>query len=321
MNRQPEISKEMVLGFYRKLMTIRRFEEKADQLYQRGKIPCPIHLSVGQEAVAVGVAEAMSEDDLVMPSHRGHGFFLARGTDPGRLMAELYGKETGVCKGRGGSIHLADVEKGILGSNGVVGAGLSIATGIGLAVKMQSTGQICVCSFGDGASNGGHFHEALNVAALWRLPIVFVCENNHYGVSVSVAKSTAVADIAVRSVAYGIPGEVVDGMDVVAVYRDTQRAIARARSGDGPSLLECKCYRYLGHSRGDPPYGPYRSKEELEHWRQRDPRQRLIDQGGLTRAETDAIDGEVEESIEEAVRYAEKSPYPNSGTTFDYVYG
>jgi TPP-dependent pyruvate/acetoin dehydrogenase alpha subunit len=236
-------------------------------------------------------------------------------------MAELYGKETGVCKGRGGSIHLADVEKGVLGSNGVVGAGLSIAAGVGLAVKMQATGRTCVCSFGDGASNGGHFHEALNLAALWRLPIAFVCENNHYGVSVSVEKSTAVADIAVRSVAYGIPGEVVDGMDVVAVYRAMQKALARARNGEGPSLLECKCYRYLGHSRGDPPYGPYRSKEELEHWRQRDPRQRLIDQGGLTEVETEAIDGEIEESIEEAVQYAEESPFPDAGTALNYIYG
>jgi TPP-dependent pyruvate/acetoin dehydrogenase alpha subunit len=321
MNRQPEISKEMVLGFYRKLMTIRRFEEKADQLYQHGKIPCPIHLSVGQEAVAVGVAEALNEGDLVMPSHRGHGFFLARGTDPGRLMAELCGKANGICKGRGGSIHLADVERGLLGSNGVVGAGLSIATGVGLAVKMQGTGQICICSFGDGASNGGHFHEALNLAALWRLPIVFVCENNRYAVSVSVEKSTAVADIAVRSVAYGIPGEVVDGMDVVAVYQATKSAVGRARSGDGPTLLECKCYRYMGHSRGDPPYGPYRSKEELERWRQRDPRQRLVEQGGLTKAETDAIDGEIATSIEDAVRYAEESPFPDVNTTLNYVYG
>lgn len=321
MNRQPEISKEMYLGFYRKVMTIRRFEEKADRLYQQGKIPCPIHLSVGQEAVAVGVAAALNKEDLVMPSHRGHGFFLARGTDPGRVMAELYGKATGVCGGRGGSIHLADVEKGLLGSNGVVGAGLSIATGVGLAVKMQGTGQICICSFGDGASNGGHFHEALNLAALWRLPIVFVCENNRYGVSVSVEKSTAVADIAVRSVAYGIPGDVVDGMDVVAVYQATRRAGSRARSGDGPSLLECKCYRYLGHSRGDPPYGPYRSREEVERWRQRDPRQRLINHGGLTKAETDAIDEDVAMSIEKAVQYAEESPFPDVDTTLNYVYG
>jgi pyruvate dehydrogenase E1 component alpha subunit len=321
MNRQPEISKEMILGFYRKVMIIRRFEEKADRLYQQGKIPCPIHLSVGQEAVAVGVSEALNDGDLVMPSHRGHGFFLARGTDPGRLMAELYGKATGVCEGRGGSIHLTDVEKGLLGSNGVVGAGLSIATGVGLAAKMQGTGQTCICSFGDGASNGGHFHEALNLAALWRLPIVFVCENNRYGVSVSVEKSTAVADIAVRSVAYGIPGDVVDGMDVIAVYHATKSAVSRAQSGDGPSLLECKCYRYLGHSRGDPPYGPYRSKQEVELWRQRDPRQRLIDQGGLAKAETDAIDEDVAVSIEKAVQYAEESPFPDVDTTLNYVYG
>ncbi len=321
MSGQTELSKEMALGFYKKLMTIRRFEEKADQLYQQGKIPCPIHLSVGQEAVAVGVTEALNEEDLVMPSHRGHGFFLARGTAPGRLMAELYGKALGVCKGRGGSIHLADVERGLLGSNGVVGAGLSIATGVGLAVKMQGTGQTCVCSFGDGASNGGHFHEALNVAALWRLPIVFVCENNRYGVSVSVERSTAVADIAVRATAYGIPGEVVDGMDVLAVYQAMKGAVARARNGEGPSLLECKCYRYLGHSRGDPPYGPYRSREEVERWRRRDPRQRLVEQGGLTEAETDALDGQIANSIEEAVRYAEESPWPDVNTTLNYIYG
>ena len=320
MDRQPEMPKEMFLGFYRKLMTIRRFEEKADQLYQQGEIPCPIHLSVGQEAVAVGVVAALSEDDLVMPSHRGHGFFLARGTDPGRLMAELCGKASGVCRGRGGSVHLADVENGLLGANGVVGAGLSIAAGVGLAVQMQGTGQVCICSFGDGAANGGQFHEALNLAALWRLPIVFVCENNQYGLSVSVEKSCAVADIAVRSVAYGIPGEVVDGMDVVAVHDATHGAVGRARAGEGPTLLECKCYRYLGHSRGDPPYGPYRSREEVERWRRRDPRQALIDQGGLTGAETDAIDGQVAASIEAAVRYAEESPFPGVDTTLDYVY-
>ncbi|MFH1931766.1 MAG: thiamine pyrophosphate-dependent dehydrogenase E1 component subunit alpha [Pseudomonadota bacterium] len=320
MTKASQISKKRFRELYRKLMTIRCFEEKVDELFRKGKIIGAVHTSVGQEAVAVGVAEALNENDLVIATHRGHGHCLMRGAELKLMMAELFGKATGLCKGKGGSMHIVDVEKGMLGANGIVGAGMPIAAGAGLAIKMQKTGHVCVCFFGDNASNGGPFHESLNVSSLWKLPVVFVCENNLYGISVSVQKSTSVQDIAVRSMGYDIPGMIVDGMDVVAVYEATKKAVERARSGNGPSLLECKTYRFLGHSRGDPSYGPYRTKEELDEWKKRDPRLFLIKQGGLTAKEVERIDKEVLEDIEGAVRFAEESPQPDVRTALEDVY-
>jgi TPP-dependent pyruvate/acetoin dehydrogenase alpha subunit len=279
-----------------------------------------VHTSVGQEAVAVGVAEALKKEDLVIATHRGHGHCIMRGADLKAMMAELFGKATGLCKGKGGSMHIVDVKKGMLGAMGIVGAGMPIAVGVGLAVKMQKTGQVCVCFFGDNASNGGPFHEAHNVASLWKLPVVFVCENNLYGISVSVKKSTSVGDIAVRAQGYNMPGAVADGMDVLSVYGAAKEAVERARRGEGPSLLECKTYRFLGHSRGDPPYGPYRTKEEVDSWKKRDPRLLLIKQGGLSSEEIERIDKEVAEAIEEAVRYADASPQPDIKVALEDVY-
>lgn len=320
MDLEVEVSEERFLNLYRKLSMIRRFEEKVDELFRQGRIKGAIHVSVGEEAVAVGVAEALSDKDLVMATHRGHGHCIAKGGDISRMMAELFGRSTGYCRGKGGSMHIIDVKKGMLGAVGIVGAGLPIATGVGVAIKMQKTSQVCVCLFGDGASNGGMFHEALNVAALWKLPIVFVCENNLYGLSVSMKKSSAVRDIAVRAKAYDIPGAVVDGMDVLAVWKATEKAVKRARDGMGPSLLECKTYRFLGHSRGDPPYGPYRTQEELETWKKRDPFLLLIEQGGLTSNEVERIDNEVSEVVEEAVRFAEESPEPEASVGLEDIY-
>lgn len=320
MDLEVKVSEERFLNLYRKLSMIRRFEEKVDELFRQGRIKGAIHVSVGEEAVAVGVAEALSEKDLVMATHRGHGHCIAKGGDISRMMAELFGRSTGYCRGKGGSMHIIDVKKGMLGAVGIVGAGLPIATGVGVAIKMQKTRQVCVCLFGDGASNGGMFHEALNVAALWKLPIVFVCENNLYGLSVSMKKSSAVKDIAVRAKAYDIPGAVVDGMDVLAVWKATEKAVRRARDGRGPSLLECKTYRFLGHSRGDPPYGPYRTQEELETWKRRDPLSLLIKRGGLTSNEVERIDKEVSEVVEEAVRFAEESPEPDVSVALEGIY-
>jgi len=314
------ISKDRAKGLYRKVMTVRRFEEKIDELFRQGKVIGAVHTSVGQEAVAVGVGEALNENDLVVATHRGHGHCLMRGADMRLMMAELMGKATGLCKGKGGSMHIIDVKNGMLGATGIVGAGMPIAAGVGLAIKMKKTGQVGVCFFGDNASNGGTFHEALNVSALWKLPLVFVCENNLYGISVSVKKSSAVKDIVLRAQGYGIPGIVADGMDAVAVYEATKKAVARARSGKGPSLLECKTYRFLGHSRGDPPYGPYRTKKELDEWKKRDPRLLLIQQGGLTQDEVQHIDSEIAQAVEEAVRYAEESPEPDVAVTLEDIY-
>ena len=315
-----KIPKERFRELYRKLMTIRRFEEKVDEFFRQGKITGAVHTSVGQEAVAVGVAEALNKDDLVIATHRGHGHCIMRGADLKAMMAELFGRATGLCKGKGGSMHIVDVKKGMLGAMGIVGAGMPIAAGVGLAVKMQKTGQVCVCFFGDNASNGGSFHEAHNVSSLWKLPVVFVCENNLYGISVSVKKSTSVGDIAVRAQGYNMPGVVVDGMDVLSVYGAAKEAVGRARRGEGPSLLECKTYRFLGHSRGDPPYGPYRTKEEVDSWKKRDPRLLLIQQGGLSPEEVGGIDKEVAEAIEEAVRYADASPQPDIKVALEDVY-
>ncbi len=320
MDLEVKVSEEQFLNLYRKLSMIRQFEEKVDELFRQGRVKGAIHVSVGEEAVAVGVAEALKEKDLVMATHRGHGHCIAKGGDISRMMAELFGRSTGYCRGKGGSMHIIDVKKGMLGAVGIVGAGLPIATGVGVAIKMQKTGQVCACLFGDGASNGGMFHEALNVAALWKLPIVFVCENNLYGLSVSMKKSSAVKDIAVRAKAYDIPGAVVDGMDVLAVWKATEKAVKRARDGMGPSLLECKTYRFLGHSRGDPPYGPYRTQEELETWKKRDPLSLLIKQGGLTSNEVERIDNEVSEVVEEAVRFAAESPEPDVDVALEDIY-
>lgn len=320
MAKTPKLSKKRALDLYRKLMTVRRFEEKVDELFRAGVIYGTVHVSVGQEAVAVGVGDALNEDDYVLATHRGHGHCLMRGADPKLMMAELLGKATGLCKGKGGSMHIIDVDKGMLGAMGIVGQGMPLATGVALALKMQKRPQVIVAFFGDNASAGGPFHEAMNCASLWKLPVVFVCENNRYGISVSIEKTSSVKDIAIRANGYDVPGVVVDGMDVLAVQEEAKKAIKRARDGKGPSLLECKTYRFLGHSRGDPPYGPYRTKEELDSWKKRDPLLLLSKQGKLTKAEMEKIEKEVTEELDEAVRFAEESPEPDVQTALEDVY-
>ncbi|MCJ7668103.1 MAG: thiamine pyrophosphate-dependent dehydrogenase E1 component subunit alpha, partial [Anaerolineae bacterium] len=239
--------KEMLLQTH----LIRAFEEKADELYALGKVHGTMHLSIGQEAMAVGAIAALRPEDYILSTHRGHGHCIAKGADIKLMMAEFMGKETGYCRGRGGSMHIADMEGGNLGANGVVGGGIGMAVGAGLSIKMRGTGQVILCFFGDGAANRGIFHEALNMAAIWTLPVVYLCENNQYGMSMSVKRAFPIEDIADRAAAYNMPGLVVDGNDVLAVYEATLEAVERARGGGGPSLIEGKTYRWKGHSKSD----------------------------------------------------------------------
>jgi pyruvate dehydrogenase E1 component alpha subunit len=292
---------------------VRRFEEAAEQSYIRGLIHGTMHLSIGQEASAVGAVAALRPDDYILSTHRGHGHCIAKGADPRFMFAEFFGKDTGYCRGRGGSMHIADVAGGNLGANGIVGGGLPIAVGVGLSAKMRRSGQVCMVFFGDGASNEGAFHEALNLAAIWKLPVVFVCENNKYGMSMSTARSMPVANVADRAAAYAMPGTVVDGNDLLAVVEAADAAVSRARAGEGPSLLECKTYRLRGHSKSD--RNLYRTKEEIEEWRARDPiprlRDALVEAGRLDAAEAAAIEASAAAEIEAAVEFARTSPDPD----------
>ena len=312
--------KEDARRIYRNLLLIRRFDEKADALFVQGRLPGAIHTYIGEEAVAVGIGINLEPQDYIVGTHRGHGHCLMRGSAPKLMMAELLGKKTGLCKGKGGSMHVIDVKNGMLGANGIVAEGIPIAVGVGLSIQYRNTDQVCVCFFGDGASNSGPFHEGLNVAALWKLPVVFVCENNHYALSASVKKVTSVENIADRAHGYGIPGIVVDGMDVIAVSETARTAISRARKGEGPTLMECKTYRFLGHSRGDPPSGPYRTKEELMAWKSRDPLELFAKKIALEESVIQEIDQEIIREIEDAVRFAEESPNPDLDEALQDVY-
>jgi len=316
------VDKALLLQLYTKMLTIRRFEERVSELFAAGKLPGFIHLYIGEEAVATGVCANLRDDDFITSTHRGHGHLIAKGGDLKLMMAELYGRKTGYCKGKGGSMHIADVGLGILGANGIVGGGPPIATGAALSAQYRGTDQVAVCFFGDGASNQGTFHEGLNLASIWKLPVIFVCENNFYGISMSQARHMHVADIADRAAAYDIPGVVVDGNDVLAVYEAAQEAVKRARAGEGPTLIECKTYRHRGHFEGDPTV--YRSKEELETWLKKDPIRRfeakLLEMGLLTAEESKRIDSELRARVEEAVAFAEASPYPAPAEIFDDVY-
>jgi TPP-dependent pyruvate/acetoin dehydrogenase alpha subunit len=312
--------RDKMMEMYVQMVRIRLFEEKIDQLFMKGVLPGSVHTSIGQEAVAVGICQALQEDDLVIGGHRSHGLCVLKKMDPKKMFAELMGKKTGSCKGKGGSMHLMDASKGMLGANAVVGQQMPIAAGVGLALQLKNRKQICACFFGDGASNSGAFHEALNFAAIWKLPVLFVCENNLYALSASCLETTSVKDIADRSKGYGIPGFVVDGMDALAVYEAAVPAVERVRRGDGPALVEAKTYRFLGHSRGDPPYGPYRTKEELESWKKRDSIKRMAATLGLPAGEVDRIRKEIAEEYEAAVRYAEESPYPELEAYAEDIY-
>jgi acetoin:2,6-dichlorophenolindophenol oxidoreductase subunit alpha len=317
------IEKDTLLMMYHTMVRIRLFEQRIMELFQQGRLPGFLHVSIGQEAVPTGVCAHLRTTDYISSTHRGHGDVIAKGARLDRMMAELYGKTTGYCKGKGGSMHIADLELGILGANGIVGAGIPIATGTALAFKMRRTDQVAVCFFGDGGTNTGAFHEGLNLASVWNLPVVFVCENNQFAESTPQRVHQKIKDVAVRAVAYDIPGEIVDGMDVLEVYRVAGEAIARARAGGGPTLVECKTYRFHGHYVGDPGTA-YRQPEEVEEWKQRDPiplfARRLVAEGQVTEAEITALDDAVQREIEEAIRFAEASPEPDLEDALHDIY-
>ncbi len=315
-------SSERLSDAFLKMVLIRKFEEGAEESYTRGLIHGTMHLSIGQEASAVASCMALSDQDKITSTHRGHGHCIAKGADLGKMFAEFFGKETGYCKGRGGSMHIADVEKGNLGANGIVGGGLPIAVGAALSAKRLRTGAVTVCFFGDGANNEGAFHEALNMAAIWKLPVVFVCENNQYGMSTSMERSTAVKRVAERASAYAMPGITVDGNDFSAVAEAVDAAVALARRGEGPSLVENRTYRWRGHSKSD--RNRYRTKEEITEWQARDPIRRmaetLIDHKILTTDEVSAIEAEADRIIEDAITFAKDSPPPRIEEATRYVY-
>jgi len=317
------LTKQDKIGLLRRMMEIRGFEDKVFELLGRNVLKGASHVSAGQEAVPVGACSAITERDYITSTHRGHGHCLALGGDLKLMMAELCGKATGYCKGRGGSMHIADVENRNLGATGIVGGNLPVATGAGLAIKMQGQTGVCLCFFGDGASNTGGFHESLNMAGKWKLPVIYICENNQYGMSVSVKRACAVEDVCSRAVAYGMPGVKVDGQKVLEVRQAVLEAADRARRGEGPTIIEALTYRYRGHSRSDP--RAYRTKEEEAYWHERDPitlfKQDLIEEGTLTQAAFDRLQAEVDSAIADAETFAvEESPYPDPSEVLDDVY-
>jgi pyruvate dehydrogenase E1 component alpha subunit len=320
----PEALKQMLQN----MNTIRAFEERAEALYAQGKVHGTMHLSIGQEATAVGASSAMiraSGDvgDYLLNHHRGHGHCLAWGSDVSRMMAEFMGKETGYCRGRGGSMHIADVDANNLGANGIVAGGVPIAIGVGISIKMRQTAQVCLVIFGDGAANEGAFHEALNMTSIWKLPIVFLCENNQYAMSMPYPKAFNIDKVSQRADAYGIPGETVDGNEVLAVYKAVSVAAERARRGEGPSLIESVTYRYKGHSKSDKQ--AYRTREEVQNWREnRDAIDRfntlLVRAGIITEAEGEAMRETAIRIIDDSVAFSEASPDPDVNRILEGVY-
>lgn len=315
-------SPEQLKQALKRMYLIRRFEEGAEQSYMRGLIHGTMHLSIGQEASAVASCIELTDADKITSTHRGHGHCIAKGADVGRMFAEFFGKETGYCHGRGGSMHIADVRTGNLGANGIVGGGLPIAVGAALSAKRLGRPDVTLCFFGDGANNEGAFHEALNMAAIWKLPVVFICENNRYGMSTSVERSTAVRQISERAAAYSMPGVTVDGNDFSAVAEAVHHAIARARAGEGPSLIENLTYRWRGHSKSD--RNRYRTKDEIEAWMARDPIARfqaeLMTHGILDEAEATAIADAAISDVEQGIEFARGSAAPAIGEVTRYVY-
>jgi pyruvate dehydrogenase E1 component alpha subunit len=307
-----EISKEKVLWMYERMRLIRTFEDRVADLFTQGKLPGFVHLYAGEEAIAVGVMAHLKDHDRITSTHRGHGHCIAKGVDIKGMMAELYGKVTGLCKGRGSSMHIADIEKGMLGANGIVGAGGPLACGSALTTKVLGTDEVTVCFFGDGAAEQGTMHESMNLAAIWKLPLVFVCENNMYAVTTPASYHCAVGEICARATAYDIPGVAIDGTDVFAVYETAGEAVNRARRGEGPSLIEARAFRYYGHFMGEPQ--TYKTKEEIEGYKARDPIQKfksmLLERSLASESELTKIDIWAEKAVEEAVRFAEESPLP-----------
>jgi pyruvate dehydrogenase E1 component alpha subunit len=319
------LSKQQKLEAYRRMWRIRKFEEEGTRLFTAGQIPGAYHASIGQEATIVGACMALRDDDAMTGTHRSHGHPIGKGADLRVLMAELMGKTTGVCKGRGGSMHLADRSVGIIGESAIVGGGIPLATGVGLSAKVRGSDQVCLCFFGDGAVNQGTFHESLNMASLWKLPVVYLCENNGYALTTSLAMSHAQPSIAMRAQGYGMRGVAVDGQDIQAVYDATSEAASRARNGEGPTLIEAKTYRFVEHEVGlVVPGKPYRTDEEVNEFStQRDPialyREALL-ACGISNADLTTIENEVAQTVKEAIRFGEESPLPDPGTLYDYLY-
>lgn len=308
------LGEHLLAEMYRSMLRIRRFEEKLSELYAGGMTHGSLHLYIGEEAVAVGICANLRKDDFVTSTHRGHGHCIAKGAPMDRLMAEFMGRRDGLCGGRGGSMHVFDLSVGILGTNGIVGAGIPIAVGAGLSARVRRTDQVTACFFGDGASNQGTFHEGINMAAVWKLPVIFVCENNLYQVWARECDVTSVKNIADRATGYGIPGIIVDGCDVTKVYEAGRAAVQRARDGSGPTLIECKTYRWHGHHEGDPP-DLVRSKEEIEEWKQKCPLKRLratlVAAYGFSEERLRRIENEVTKEIAVAVKFAKESSFPS----------
>jgi len=306
----------------RKMLEIRRFEEAAFRAYGQNLIPGTIHLYIGEEAVAVGVCSALRGDDYITSTHRGHGHCIAKGADMNRMMAEVFGKRTGYCKGKGGSMHIADFGVGMLGATGIVASFAALAAGVGLAIRLRRSDQVVACFFGEGGANQGILHEALNLAAIWSLPVIFVCENNLYAMGTRVSRAVRIENIADRAPGYGMPGRIVDGNDVEAVYAATVEAAERARRGEGPTFIECKTYRKMGHSRFDP--GTYRPREEVEEWLRRDPIERLkgklLKESVVTEAEFEALDKDVQARVEAAIAFATQAPLPAPEEALEDVY-
>ncbi|MEI7987455.1 MAG: thiamine pyrophosphate-dependent dehydrogenase E1 component subunit alpha [Chloroflexota bacterium] len=311
-----------MLSMYRTMFMIRRFEDRVNELYMQGQIPSTLHLYVGQEAVAVGVCANLDKDDYITSTHRPHGHAIAKGVSIKSIMAELYGKKTGCCQGKGGSMHVGDIQVGMFPAIAIVGANIPITAGAALACKFIHPGKVAVSFFGDGASNEGAFHEGLNMAAIWNLPAVFVCENNLYAASTPFTTTFKIKDVSERAAAYGMLGEIVDGNDVIAVYNAAKKATERARAGQGPTLLECKTYRQCGHSRSDP--RGYRTKEEEAEWIKRDPilllAERLLSEGNETSEDIKRIEDQVNVDIEGAIVFAKESPDTEPSDTLQHVY-
>ena len=317
-----EIAAETLLSLYRTMLTIRLFEQRVAREFRTGEIPGFVHMYIGEEAVAAGVCANLNDDDYVTSTHRGHGHCIAKGCDLDRMMAEIYGREDGLCKGRGGSMHIADFSRGMLGANAIVGGGIALATGAGLASSVRGSGQVAVAFFGDGAANQGVLHESLNLAAIWQLPVLYVCENNGFAESTPASYATSVADVASRASGYGIPGIVADGADVLGVYTATREAVTRARAGEGPTLLEVKTYRFMGHFEGDPER--YRDDAERKELRERDAipalREYIVAGGHGTDVELEAMRSAIEAAVDQAVEFARASPFPDPADLEKYVY-
>ncbi|MBX7234965.1 MAG: thiamine pyrophosphate-dependent dehydrogenase E1 component subunit alpha [Caldilineales bacterium] len=311
------------LDLYRRMLLIRQFELRAINERKSGLIPGFIHACIGQEATAVGACAVLNPDDVITSTHRGHGHLIAKGGDPKYMMAELAARSDGYCGGKGGSLHMTDFDLGILGANGIVAGGIPVAVGAALAFQMRGEERVALAFFGDGAVNEGAFHEAANLAGLWKLPVIFFCENNLYGEGTPQHKQAPVPDLSIRAASYGFPGLIVDGNDVLAVYEATSQAAARARAGDGPTFVEGKTYRHRGHYEGDPMV--YRTREELEFWKQRDPltrlRYQLLSDGLAGETDLDAIAAAIKQEMDEAVAFAIASPAPAPNTALTGVYG